>query len=256
MQAALSEDIENVDPETLHGSAKRKRGLDEDEISSKGSLKAYRLATLPLAENRPAGRETLSKRPSPQISLKPAGRSPTSSKTCKAFSRRSAITKARPELRSKKNVIRPFSIATALSNGKPQAKSPTAPASWFFEIHVDSEQDEMTNLVQHSTCVLDISDSEGKQTRESRGKENVPPREAGVDLGGREQATAAAGARKRDMMEDRSPLTELDAVDFYGADCNAFSCVIVHEESEKAPEKKQGTAHTQLPASQALSGVE
>ncbi|KAM6518834.1 hypothetical protein FSOLCH5_007597 [Fusarium solani] len=55
-------------------------------------------------------------------------------------------------------------------------------ASWFFEIHEDTPEQEMTNLLQHSTCVLDISsdeESERKRSRdraEGRDKENIPPR--------------------------------------------------------------------------------
>jgi hypothetical protein len=44
----------------------------------------------------------------------------------------------------------------------------------------DSEQEEMTNLVQHSTCVLDISDDEGKSKMDGGGKENIPPVELDV----------------------------------------------------------------------------
>ncbi|TQB76553.1 hypothetical protein MPDQ_007474 [Monascus purpureus] len=254
-------DIENVDPATLNKpSMKRKRGSDEDELSMKGSKespKTYRLTTLPLTESKHAVYKTPSTPAKPRHTLKPAGRSPKV-KSCKISTRRSPITKARPQLRTKRSVIRPFSIATALSNGKQATRAPSAPASWFFEIHVDSEQDEMTNLVQHSTCVLDISDDEGKQKRESRGKENVPPQEVGIDLPrAREQTGAAAGAHKRDMMEDRSPLAELNAADFYGAGCNAFSCVIIHDDSEKAVGmKKPAPAPLQTSASQFVPRAE
>lgn len=235
-----SEDTENVDPATLKRSMKRKRGSDEDEPSLKASPKTYRLPALPPKNNNvrePPSTPTKSKR-----FLKPAGRSPRA-KSCKAFGRRSPISKGRPELRARRSVIRPFSVAAALTNGKPKAKSTTtAPGSWFFEIHVDSEQDEMTNLVQHSTCVLDISDDEGKRKRESRGKENIPPQELGIDIPSARQQVSAA-ACKEDMLEDRSPLGELNAADYYGAGCNAFSCAIVYDDdSENIPEQKKAAA--------------
>jgi hypothetical protein len=131
-------------------------------------------------------------------------------------------------------VARPFSLATALSQSKPAAKPQSQPKSWFFDIHVDSEQEEMTNLMQHSTGVLDISDDEGKTSVDARGKENVPPSELGIDLPRSSQAVAmaaAAEARKAEKMEDdRSPLGELTASDYYPEDCNAFSYAVVYDD--------------------------
>ena len=53
------------------------------------------------------------------------------------------------------------------------------PKSWFFTIHEDTPEEEATNLMEHSACVLDISDDEeisAKKTVEDvKGKENVPP---------------------------------------------------------------------------------
>lgn len=102
----------------------------------------------------------------------------------------------------------------------------------------------MTNLMQHSTGVLDISDDEGKASvAEGRGKENVPPAELGIDLPRSRQAAAlaaAAAARKASKMEeDRSPLGELNAADYYPEDCNAFSYAVVYDdENENVPESK------------------
>ncbi|EEH36851.2 hypothetical protein PAAG_07269 [Paracoccidioides lutzii Pb01] len=137
----------------------------------------------------------------------PAGRSPKSkSKPVKAFSRRSTISCSStytridpPTLFAKPHAPRaPFSIADALhgtrntalkttkaarpsnvnTNNNSNAIDKPRPMGWDFEIYVDTEQDEMANLMQHSTCVLDISDDEDKpRTKDERGKENIPPAE-------------------------------------------------------------------------------
>lgn len=244
------DDVENIDPTTLNLSAKRKRSWEDEDDVSKGSPKPQKTSRLALTT-----REHLTPRlsttsststslknhlstPKSAPSLKPAGRSPPP-KSCKTPARRSTIAKSRPQPTKRGGVARPFSLAAALAQGetssstpKPQAK---APASWFFDIHVDSEQEEMTNLMQHSTGVLDISDDEGKEiVTDGRGKENVPPTELGLDLPPSPQATsavAAADKRKASKMEeDRSPLGELTASDYYPEDCNAFSFAVVHDD--------------------------
>lgn len=105
----------------------------------------------------------------------------------------------------------------------------------------------MTNLMQHSTGVLDISDDESKtSSTDDRGKENVPPAELGIDLPRSAEVAAliaAAATRKANKMEeDRSPLGELNAADYYPEDCNAFSFAVVYDdedgESENAVAKK------------------
>lgn len=185
--------------------------------------------------------------------LKPAGRSPPPKSLS---SRRSTITKARPEPSKRGGVARPFSLATALSHGKAKTNmsppKPKGPASWFFDIHVDSEQEEMTNLMQHSTGVLDISDDESKtSTADDRGKENVPPAELGIDLPRSREVTAlveAAAARKAGKMEeDRSPLGELNAADYYPEDCNAFSFAVVYDDED---EIENGPSSKKMPPSQ------
>ncbi|KAL6235515.1 hypothetical protein BDW75DRAFT_136444 [Aspergillus navahoensis] len=184
--------------------------------------------------------------PSPKSApLKPAGRSPQL-KATKPFARRATISKNRPES-VRKGVGRPFSLAAALSAGKSRSKSQPAPAlkmpaSWSFEIYVDSEQEEMTNLMQHSTCVLDISDDEGKDESQSdqRGKENIPPADLGISLPrSRQQEPLPAWAQKSVMVDEpRSPLGELNAADFYGEGCHAFSYSVVYDAEEVVPVEK------------------
>ncbi|GIC90125.1 uncharacterized protein Aud_006557 [Aspergillus udagawae] len=240
-------DAENIDPATLNMSTKRKRGCDEeDHDPSKCSpkpLKTSRMAltvvksTLTSPMPSSTFKAPLSK-PKSTPALKPVGRSPQG-KSCKAFARRSTINKSRPEPTGRKSISRPFSIATVLGNVQPKSQpAPKTPASWSFEIYVDSKQEEMTNLMQHSTCVLDISDDEGRAELSSRGKENIPPSELGIDLSRtRERETSVS--RKTDMTDEpRSPLGELNAADYYGEDCHAFSYAVVYDEDETASETK------------------
>ncbi|KAG5291563.1 hypothetical protein I7I48_03409 [Histoplasma ohiense] len=64
------------------------------------------------------------------------------------------------------------------------------PKVWDFEIYIDTEQDEMANLMEHSTCVLDISDDEDKLRKnvDDRGKENIPPPPPPLDFAGEQDA--------------------------------------------------------------------
>ncbi|KAK1145096.1 hypothetical protein N8T08_004529 [Aspergillus melleus] len=237
-------DSENIDPVTLNHSSKRKRGADDDDHHHepvKGPskpLKASRVA-LTTVKSSPTPPRATPSTPKSAPTLKPAGRSPQA-KPCKPFARRSTIAKSRVDPTAKNSVNRPFSIATALSNGKPKSQPAKTPASWSFDIYVDSEQEEMTNLMQHSTGVLDISDDEGKVEPSTRGKENIPPTELGISLPrSRQQESPAAAARKSVMMEEpRSPLGELNTADYYGEDCHAFSYAIIYDDEEAAePEK-------------------
>ncbi|KAL2811000.1 hypothetical protein BJX63DRAFT_298761 [Aspergillus granulosus] len=251
-QPLIESDAENVDPIPLK-STKRKRAADDEDDhlvkSPMKSMKTSRTAFSLLVDSTPTSTSltpTTPKKASqstarPASALKPAGRSPQM-KAAKTFSRRATISKSRSESASQKRVNRPFSITAALSRGKTKTQSTPAtktPAAWSFDIYVDSEQEEMTNLMQHSTCVLDISDDEGKQEDKSdhRGKENIPPAELGISLlRSRQQESPAAAARKSDMMDEpRSPLGDLNAADYYGEDCHAFSYAVVYDDEADAP---------------------
>ncbi|OQD88211.1 hypothetical protein PENANT_c004G06414 [Penicillium antarcticum] len=225
-------DSENIDPSKL--STKRKRTCDDEEPkASKPKTSRMALSIVSPRLSTPLRTSQSISTPKSAPILKPAGRSPPP-KSSKP-GRRSAISKPRSESSGKRAVARPFSLASALQTSSSPKPAPKTPTSWFFDIHVDSEQDEMTNLMQHSTTVLDISDDEGKTVpNDSRGKENIPPAELGIELPSAlitTAATAAPAPRKElKMDEDRAPLGELNAADFYAEDCNAFSYVVVHEE--------------------------
>ncbi|RBQ82487.1 hypothetical protein VDGD_04978 [Verticillium dahliae] len=196
----------------------------------------------------------------------PAGRSPTRSKRSGILSsrRRTAgpYTRVDPPLFNL-SAAAPFSLDAALKGTIPSyaARSPisaqslTTPvvvspratvtkdilepdmkASWFFDIHEDTPEQEMTNMLQHGTCVLDISsdeESEVKATREraeGRDKENVPPAD---DVS---QTTARQSRSQEDDMvieKQRTALGEMDAAAFYALGCDESSVIFVPADDEQ-----------------------
>ncbi|KAK2814030.1 hypothetical protein FQN50_000434 [Emmonsiellopsis sp. PD_5] len=245
-------DTENVDPSsTLDSPAKRTRNNADEDVSkssaSKFTLTPFKPSTTAInTTKRLQTPLTQLKKPSLPNSAPlraPAGRSPKSkSKPIKAFSRRSIGSYTRidpPTFTSTKQhhaARAPFSIADALHGtfNTPQSQSRSVtlqekarPKAWDFEIYVDTEQDEMANLMEHSTCVLDISDDEtrGKAWEgEDRGKENIPPPEfegrGGEGMQRDMAVSAAAGVGGRASVEmtmtdePRSALGELDISHF------------------------------------------
>lgn len=160
----------------------------------------------------------------------------------------------------------PFSIDAALSGSIPNytpkstttptpAPAPVAslshvedsmPKAWFFEIHEDTPEQEAANLMEHSAAVLDISSDDDVETKKrneelERGKENIPPPDFALaqphssSASTEEQATPDAGVKmprlrevKQDAMdEDRKPLGDLPAAEFYGEGCDKDSYVTV-----------------------------
>ncbi|CAK7203842.1 hypothetical protein SEUCBS139899_006591 [Sporothrix eucalyptigena] len=125
-------------------------------------------------------------------------------------------------------------------------------AAWEFVIHEDTPEQEMTNLLQHSTCVLDISsdeESEQKAKREraeGRDKENIPPpNDVSQTSASREVAAVSAGANDEMTVDKaRNPLSQLNAADFYAEGCDEASVVLVEAEEEaehqQLPEEQQG----------------
>ncbi len=109
-----------------------------------------------------------------------------------------------------------------------------AKAGWFFDIHEDTPEQEMTNMLQHGACVLDISsdeESEKKARREKddgADKENIPPPN---DVS---QTSRRARNGVDEMVTDkqRAALGELNASDFYAENCDETSIVYVDEEDE------------------------
>ncbi|UNI19447.1 hypothetical protein JDV02_005629 [Purpureocillium takamizusanense] len=232
-----------------------------------------------LQPKSPAARlnSALASKSSPSVSA-PAGRSPTRGKRSGILSsrRRSGpYTRVDPPSfgLGKASSAAPFSLDAALKGtissyapppasssasvaraARPSARSsssttslldePEAKASWFFDIHEDTPEQEMTNLLQHSTCVLDISSDEEsarKATRErdeGRDKENVPPPD---DVSQTRGASSHSRAAPDDMVveKERVALGEMNAVDFYADGCDESSVVLVHEDDEQEQEQEQ-----------------
>ena len=206
----------------------------------------------------------------------PAGRSPTRGKRAGILSnrRRTAGPFSRIDPPSFHigggNAAAPFSLDAALkgtipsyasrssaATAKPAAssskpsylKEPELKASWFFDIHEDTPEQEMTNLLQHGTCVLDISSDEESAQRARRegreDKENVPPVDDVSQTSARAQARLRnQGADDMVVEKERVALGEMKAADFYAEGCDESSVIIVpadEEEEECQQAQKQPT---------------
>ncbi|KAK4174121.1 hypothetical protein QBC36DRAFT_46328 [Triangularia setosa] len=239
----------------LHGAA----SLPPNKISSSSRPRTF------LQPKSPASRLSAITAPSPLTA--PAGRSPTrGSKRIGILSKRRHTQRIDPPsfgLGGSSSV--PFSLDAALKGSIPaysgslrtSSLSATATAaapassdsfllstggmqsSWFFDIHEDTPEQEMTNLLQHGTCTLDISsdeESERRQSRdraEGRDKENIPPAD---DIS---QTSARQAARVGDVDDmiiekHRGPLTEMNAADYYAEGCTEESVVLVPWDEEEA----------------------
>jgi len=111
----------------------------------------------------------------------------------------------------------------------------------------------MTNLMQHSTCVLDISDDEGKTKKDGRGKENVPPHELGIEIPNSAQQTSDTPASRKNLMTDepRTPLGELKVSDYYAPGCDARSHVVIYDDDDDDEPQKADEKNTNTPAAEA-----
>ncbi|KAI8287552.1 hypothetical protein K4K60_012410 [Colletotrichum sp. SAR11_57] len=196
----------------------------------------------------------------------PAGRSPTRGKRSGLLSsrRRTAgpYTRVDPpmfNLPSTSSGAAPFSLDAALKGTIPSyaarssvaSSSRSAPkellepemkSSWFFDIHEDTPEQEMTNMLQHGTCVLDISSDEESERKlsldraEGRDKENVPPSD---DVSQTSARRSARRASEDEMIfeKERTALGEMDASEFYALGCDESSVIIIpaDEDEEEEP---------------------
>ncbi|MCJ1345832.1 hypothetical protein MMC31_004041 [Peltigera leucophlebia] len=124
----------------------------------------------------------------------------------------------------------PFSIDAALSGTVPAytvdqdifalGKSKD---SLKFEIYEDTKEEYMGNIVEHATCILDISDDEcrDKFYDDGSNKENVAP----PDHMGNHSTGNQVPITRKNMMTDepRSPLGDLEAAIYYAEGCDADS---------------------------------
>ncbi|KAI1952717.1 hypothetical protein LOZ12_002284 [Ophidiomyces ophidiicola] len=231
LDVADSCDTENMDPLLMESPTKRQRNRGDIDTWTPKEKTHFAISSLnlsPPTKLSPAPLRTKAvstTRPAPLRAA--AGRSPKS-KVAKAFARRgSGFCRVDPPSFPKHHVSSaPFSISDALSGtftvsslkmgkampsgGKHRRKA------WDFEIHVDTEQEEMANLMEHSTCVLDISDDENKSKKDERGKENIPPSDITSELTPANVSSMVASQPETVEMTDgsRSPLGELNLKDF------------------------------------------
>jgi hypothetical protein len=137
-------------------------------------------------------------------------------------------------------------------------------ASWFFDIHEDTADELATNLMEHSTCTLDISSDEesAARMRDERGKENVPPpddisqtrtllSESSASSSADPKARSRASHR-RELDDtaidiDRCPLGDLRAEEFYAEGCDEKSVVIVDGPEEEYEEYAEEQEHQHNP---------
>lgn len=121
--------------------------------------------------------------------------------------------------------------------------------SWFFDIHEDTPDQELTNLLQHSTCILDISSDEetARRARDDHGKENVPPADD-VSQTGRRARERAEG----DMVveKERFVLGEMEVGEFYGVGCDASSVFVVPADEEDVKGKQVEAPRVEVEVSQ------
>ncbi|KAG0646481.1 hypothetical protein D0Z07_7499 [Hyphodiscus hymeniophilus] len=207
----------------------------------------------------------------------PAGRSPTRKRIGLLNRRKTAspFTRVDPPKFSTSSGGLGFSIDAALSGtipsyAKRQASprdalpvslhEPSTKDSWFFEIHEDTEEELATNLMEHSTCTLDISSDEesARRLKDERGKENVPPLDdisqtrTSALVGDVETSEASMvqlkesvrARRRRDVDAcdvDRCPLGEMNAEEFYAEGCDGSSVFLIPAESDPVVEGAEPT---------------
>ncbi|KAF2229791.1 hypothetical protein EV356DRAFT_510170 [Viridothelium virens] len=206
-------DTENMDPSIFLSPSKRAKndnGLPTKKPYPSFSLNVTpTLSTSPRPISTPKSRPLRGSTPPPTSRMTaPAGRSPQRQRVGLLSKNRRlsapikridppSSTFSTPSTRTSKSTPGlPFSIDAALSGSlstyKPsqhdafsshpvaESASKPMPRSWFFAIHEDTPEQEATNLMEHSACVLDISSDEEdgagpKSELDVKGKENVPP---------------------------------------------------------------------------------
>ncbi|KAK8017387.1 hypothetical protein PG993_013713 [Apiospora rasikravindrae] len=166
------------------------------------------------------------------------------------FSLDAALKGTIPSYKSRQASAKPAASEPSIAP-KPSTRSDFASlhesdlkTSWFFEIHEDTAEQEMTNLLQHSTCTLDISSDEESARRQQReraeGKENVPPVDDVSQTARPRAARLTADADDMFVEKERSPLGEMDIKSYFPEGCDETSVIIIpgDEEEEQQPGNK------------------
>ncbi|KAF3771101.1 hypothetical protein M406DRAFT_344482 [Cryphonectria parasitica EP155] len=106
-------------------------------------------------------------------------------------------------------------------------------SSWFFDIHEDTPEQVATNLLQHSTCMLDISSDEEceqkmqREKAEGRGKENIPPADDVSQTSIRRAAATTISEGGMEYEKPRIALGDLNVEDFYADGVDPSEVIIV-----------------------------
>jgi len=160
-----------------------------------------------------------------------------STKSAAPFSLDAALKGTLSSYTSRESLVAAEPVSTSASLGLGELHEGDAKSSWFFEIHEDTAEQEMTNLLQHSTCVLDISSDEETETRRQReraeGKENVPPVDDVSQTSRPRAARQAAGADAIMFQKERSPLGEMNVRDYFSEGCDETSVIIIPGDDEE-----------------------
>lgn len=206
--------------------------------------------------SRRGARQQLGGTFSPSFSLGAAlaGTGPTSrGGTYSSFSRHHARTPSN------------LSTSSTISSSDSILGSSLLGSSLNFTIHEDTAEQEMTNLLQHSTCTLDISSDEESALRakrdraEGRDKENIPPPDDVSQTSGtttsRSTTSNAAAARAAALSAEktvasdenvmdvnvvRTAMAELPVEDYYAPGCGADSVVFVEGDEEEVDDELAG----------------
>ncbi|KAI4167233.1 MAG: hypothetical protein LQ343_007369 [Gyalolechia ehrenbergii] len=229
----FDEDQENVDPATLIGSGKKAKGCDGAAVKPRQANFSLTTIKKPaVTESSKIARASLGVKARPkQSSIKPniAG---------DAHKTKYAGIAARSRLAGKRIVrvgpyaneghppliTAPPSTSENISLVEPRVGKKTR-KGMNFSIHEDTDHEESTNLLAHSTCTLDISDDENRgKFRDDCDKENIPP------PGCPSSAVRPVGRREIITDEVRSPLAKLNAADYYAAGCDASSVINAPQE--------------------------
>lgn len=143
-----------------------------------------------------------------------------------------------------KGTIPSYAPAAPKAAPKPAPQEPGMQASWFFDIHEDTAEQEMTNLLQHGTCVLDISSDEESARRANcqgrEDKENVAP----VDDVSQTTSRRSRRAVRDDEMiveKERVALGEMDASEFFAEGLDEASVIIVPADEEAETDVEDNT---------------
>ncbi|RCI11608.1 hypothetical protein L249_7754 [Ophiocordyceps polyrhachis-furcata BCC 54312] len=246
------DDAENVDP-TLSAKRSKTTAVDANKapvfyLSRSAATSRHDVLPLssPTTKTTSAAVRPLLQRKSPTTGIAkstplsaPAGRSPTGrGKRSGLLSRSRRYTRIEPPAFRLGSSSAPFSLDAAVKgtissySARPSKPLlPEAKASWHFDIHEDTPEQEMTNLLQHGTCILDISSDEENERKaqrdsvEGRNKENIAPADD----------VSQTPVRHSDAMpvdKERVALGEMNTADFYPKGCDETSVVLIPADEE------------------------